>query len=627
MKQPGLRARMGIAIIAAIVAVLAILVIAQMRQMIRHSRAEALARSEEMASRYAREAEARLNEALVVARTVAQTFEGMKLSWVDDRGFYNGILNQVLATNQGLLAVWTCWEADALDGKDKDFAGKSGHDETGRFIPLWTRSPDGKMQMEKLAGYAVPRTSDYAEAKRTGQETLLDPHDVILAGKAERVTTIVVPVHYNGEIAGAVGVHLAVSRLQDIVGAIKPYETGYAGLLAQNGLYAAHAHAEEMNRPVPDGETLAARMAAGQAFSRVVSAQGTAAESFQLFAPVKVGGAKPWFLVVNIPMDRVLAPAYRAAWSSAYLSLGAVVLLLVVVLVLAGTIIGPLTRLSDTLRQIVDEVESASGQFTLSSQSLAEGASQQAASLQQTGASLEEMSSMVLRNADHAKQANSLAKDARQAADSGGSEMKVMLGAMQELKTSSDEIAQIIRTIDEIAFQTNILALNAAVEAARAGEHGMGFAVVAEEVRSLAQRSAAAARETATKIECTVQKTSQGMQISVRVAAALQTIIERIRQVDELVTAVASASTEQSQGIQQVNKAVSEMDKVTQGNAVTAEESASSARSLQDQAHAMQAAVAELLFLLNGESSSGHDSEGQRKTLRTPLTPPPGQAS
>ena len=171
---------------------------------------------------------------------------------------------------------------------------------------------------------------------------------------------------------------------------------------------------------------------------------------------------------------------------------------------------------------------------------------------------------------------------------------------MDAIKTSSDDIAKIIKTIDEIAFQTNLLALNAAVEAARAGESGAGFAVVADEVRSLAQRAAAAAKETATKIEDSVQKSAHGVAISGKVAQSLQEIVGKARQVDELAGEVASASKEQTQGITQINTAVSQMDKVTQSNAANAEESAAAAEELNAQAESMKDAVNELLRLVDG---------------------------
>ena len=181
--------------------------------------------------------------------------------------------------------------------------------------------------------------------------------------------------------------------------------------------------------------------------------------------------------------------------------------------------------------------------------------------------------------------------------------MQWMVSAMDDIKRSSDDIAKIIKTIDEIAFQTNILALNAAVEAARAGEAGMGFAVVADEVRSLAQRCAQAAKETAGKIEDAVLKSAKGAEISAKVAKSLEEIVGKARQVDEMAGEVAAASQEQSQGIAQVNTAVTQMDKVTQSNAASAEESASAAEEMTAQAEALKDAVAELLRLVDGQKS------------------------
>ena len=288
------------------------------------------------------------------------------------------------------------------------------------------------------------------------------------------------------------------------------------------------------------------------------------------------------------------------------LSIGLVVGILLAFF-LTRSITKPIKTVAETLSAGADQTASASSQVSSASQSLAEGASEQAASLEETSSSLEEMSSMTKRNAETAGKVKELGSQARQAGDAGVRDMAEMTIAMNAIKASSDDIAKIIKTIDEIAFQTNILALNAAVEAARAGEAGMGFAVVADEVRSLAQRCAQAAKETATKIEDAVQKSAHGAEISAKVAKSLEEIVTKARQVDEMAGEVASASREQTQGIEQVNTAVAQMDKVTQSNAATAEESASAAEELNAQADALKDAVAELLQMVDGRKA-GHAS-------------------
>ncbi|HET7535351.1 MAG TPA: Cache 3/Cache 2 fusion domain-containing protein [Candidatus Didemnitutus sp.] len=303
----------------------------------------------------------------------------------------------------------------------------------------------------------------------------------------------------------------------------------------------------------------------------------------------------------------------------------AAVLATIVGAVLARSLSGPLAAIITDLRGGSDQITAAAGQVSGASQSLAEGASEQASSLEETSASLEEMSSMTRRNADGATQANELARAARQAADRGAGDMKAMSTAMSDIKSSSDDIAKIIKTIDEIAFQTNLLALNAAVEAARAGEAGAGFAVVAEEVRALAQRSAVAAKETAAKIEHSIVKTSQGVQISVQVTERLAEIVEKVRQVDGLISEVATASREQSQGVGQINAAVGQMDKVVQRNAAGAEESAAAAEELNAQAKSLYDVVGVLSAIVDSKDRSATVAPVPVQThpMRRPSVPRP----
>jgi methyl-accepting chemotaxis protein len=253
-----------------------------------------------------------------------------------------------------------------------------------------------------------------------------------------------------------------------------------------------------------------------------------------------------------------------------------------------------LADISGKLSEVADDVSVKATGFTTTSGQLADGASKQAASIEETSASLEEITSMTRRNAEAADNAKQIAGKTRAAVDNGTAGMQRMTAAMDGIKTSSGEIAKIIKTIDEIAFQTNILALNAAVEAARAGEAGAGFAVVAEEVRALAQRSATAARETAAKIEVALQKSNEGATTSVEVAAMLTEIVGQVRTMDTLVVEIAKASVEQTQGLDQITKAMTEMDRVTQANAATAEESASVAHELSTQSVQLGTAVQQL---------------------------------
>jgi methyl-accepting chemotaxis protein len=276
----------------------------------------------------------------------------------------------------------------------------------------------------------------------------------------------------------------------------------------------------------------------------------------------------------------------------------ALLFLVIVAVIVARSIPKPFAVIIAKLDEMSTANTTSARQVTSASQSLAEGSSEQAASLEEVSATLEELSSMTKRNAESAQSAKRVANSARQAAETGADEMTRMQSAMDSIQQSSQEIAKIIKTIDEIAFQTNILALNAAVEAARAGEAGAGFAVVADEVRALAQRSAVAARETAEKIAAAGERSAQGVQLSTRVASGLSEIVTLIREVDGLVIEVASSSQEQSTGLEQISVTITQLDKVTQGNAATAEETAAAASELTNQSDALRLSSGELSTLV-----------------------------
>jgi methyl-accepting chemotaxis protein len=318
-------------------------------------------------------------------------------------------------------------------------------------------------------------------------------------------------------------------------------------------------------------------------------------------ALVAVGNLSDTFSRLTVDFATATEAVVNKSWTAIVAGmLAALALSAVTSILLVRSVVGPLSKIAGELSDGAKEVNRTARELSEASNQVADGNSRNAAALEQTSASIEELASMTLRNSENALEAQALINSATAAAEDSEHSMDSVMEAMEQIATSGNEIGKIIKTIDEIAFQTNLLALNAAVEAARAGEAGAGFAVVADEVRNLAIRSADAAKNTAELIEQTIGNIAGGSGMVKKTSQTFDTLVGDVKKVSSIMGEVAEASKEQSVGIGQINKAVTEIDHVTQSNASISEETAGAASTLSGEAGRLDDQVQRLLEVISG---------------------------
>lgn len=569
------------------------------------AKAEAYDKAKEISYHHGFEMKIPLEEALTTAETISQNFAGIRETQeAPSRVMLNQMLKKQIKENSDYLGIWCGWEANALDGKDETFRNSEGHDQTGRFVPYWYNSR-GRVVLEPLKDYEKQGYGDYyLNPVRTGSTHILEPYEYSVDGKVELITTVSAPIKVSGRTVGAVGVDMTLKELSDLVKHIKPYETGYAFIVSNDGRFVAHPGRElegklasefgissEVLNAIKQGQEVAER--------KISSISGK--ESYFYYVPIQIGDTgTPWSFCISIPMEKVNANSMMIARTSVLIGLLGVGVLIAFVYFLTRSVSNPIARIVEGLDGGSKEVENAASQVSQSSQQVAEGASEQASGVEETSASLQEFVTMTNQNADNASQANKLMDEAGAIVAEARELMAELTRRMGEISHSSNDTQRIIKTIDEIAFQTNILALNAAVEAARAGEAGAGFAVVADEVRSLAMRAAEASGNTAELIESSVEKIQRGNEIVEHTGKSFLKISDSAERVKEFIEQIAQASAEQRNGLNQINSAVSQMDQVTQQNASNAEESASAAEEMSSQSKMMREFVSELRKIVFG---------------------------
>lgn len=559
----------------------------------------ALATSLEVGKKYSQQIESYLEKPFAQSEVMGRSLSMQVEKSMQSRQRTHFELLEMLKSDPGYLATWSAWEPNAFDGQDQKYINAEFHEKSGRFYPWWIRQGDNLIY-KTLLNPETPDLGDwYTKPIGTKQSMLLEPYSDTVNGKKIVMTSAVYTIVQNGEARGIVGVDISLDTVKGLVAEVKPFTDSLSYLVSDTNMLVAGPDEEQVMKPLQVESEVAALIEKKQIGSLEVKTER--GRELVLVIPVSIYNlSQKWTLMVRTPEKTILASAYTILWKQGFISLLGLILLMATVYFGARASSVKISQLSSNLTSSSGAVADAIENLNVTGGQLADSSTRAAASIEETAASLEEITSMVKQNTENAQQAAVLSGDSAKLAKTGEEKIEELIRTMTSIESSSKKMEEIIGIIDDIAFQTNLLALNASVEAARAGEHGKGFAVVAEAVRSLAQRSASAAKDINSLITTSVGQVKQGTIAGRENGEVLRKISGSIDKVASLNQEIAHASQQQSSGILQIGSAINQLDQLIQKNASQAQEVVATASEINDQSAVMKSTVQ----ILSGEVSS-----------------------
>ncbi len=576
--------------------------------------------------------------ALQAARSLSQTFEGSKIRKENgeklveiDRDGVNGILKHILRKNKDFAATYTCWEPGAFDEIDVIFKGmiSIGYDDSGRLIPLWSRDHKGDIpknpepltdyENQQLLETGIRKGEYYLRPKdvfsghaKDAREFVIDPFK--RKGKDALIISLVTSIIYDDKFYGIAGIDLTLDHLQEMVEKTDKelFEgKGEIVVISHNGIIAAHSELSDFR-----GKTLdkIIKVSWNEKLERLQKGDplieyGVSQEQVSLYVPISFGETRTlWAVLIRMPKEDILRSAVvidndlrdrsrNSLKRQVAVSIGVTIIGVFMLLVLATRIAGPVQQTIHDLDNGSEELFSASSQISSSSQTLAELISELAASTEEIASSLRQTSAIARQNADYSKQSDEIVRKSAQTCHEAARITEKLTASMHRIAVAGSETQEIIRTINEIAFQTNLLSLNAAIESARVGEVGAGFSVVAGEVRTLAMKAADAARNTEKLIRSTINEVQEGSGFVLSINKTIAEIGAESENIKKLISGIASASEEQFRGVDMISNAVNQINVQIQQNSATAEEFAGASEELNAHAEQMKRNAASLIKL------------------------------